>query len=309
MVQGIMELLFDAAYLVFALVVGIYLIVKGKSKFFKMFGVMAVVLSSGDSFHLIPRVYALLTTGLEANAFALGLGKLITSITMTVFYVILYFILESVWQPDKKIKLISRITLFTLTALRIILCAFPQNEWFLYSTYINNEAKRLNSLSEKLLAISRLDSDNFVDTQQLFSADEQIRNIILSLQIVWTKNNLNFDAELPETYIRSNRDLCYLVWQNLISNAVKYTPVNGNISVKLSEEKNWLIFSITNTGNSLAGKEELIFQSFYTSDSSGKDKGTGLGLPLVKKILQKLGGDITVACTDSTQFTVRLPLT
>lgn len=63
---------------------------------------MAVVLSSGDSFHLIPRVYALLTTGLEANAFALGLGKLITSITMTVFYVILYFILESVWQPDKK---------------------------------------------------------------------------------------------------------------------------------------------------------------------------------------------------------------
>lgn len=104
MVQGIMELLFDAAYLVFALVVGIYLIVKGKSKFFKMFGVMAVVLSSGDSFHLIPRVYALLTTGLEANAFALGLGKLITSITMTVFYVILYFILESVWQPDKKNK-------------------------------------------------------------------------------------------------------------------------------------------------------------------------------------------------------------
>lgn len=168
------------------------------------------------------------------------------------------------------------------------------------STYINNEAKRLNSLSEKLLAISRLDSDNFVDTLQLFSADEQIRNIILSLQIVWTKNNLSFDAELPETYIRSNRDLCYLVWQNLISNAVKYTPVNGNISVKLSEEKNRLIFSITNTGNSLAGKEELIFQSFYTSDISGKDKGTGLGLPLVKKILQKLGGDIMVSCTDGT---------
>ena len=98
MVQGIMELLFDAAYLIFALTVGIYLIVKGKSRFFKMFGIMAVVLSSGDSFHLVPRVYALLTTGLEANAFALGLGKLITSITMTGFYVILYFILESFWQ-------------------------------------------------------------------------------------------------------------------------------------------------------------------------------------------------------------------
>ena len=62
-----------------------YLIVKGKSKFFKMFGVIAVVLSSGDSFHLIHRVYALLTTGLEANAFTLGSGKLIASITMTIF--------------------------------------------------------------------------------------------------------------------------------------------------------------------------------------------------------------------------------
>lgn len=132
MVQGIMELLFDAAYLIFALAVGIYLIVKGKSKFFKMFGIMAVVLSSGDSFHLVPRVYALLTTGLEANAFALGLGKLITSITMTGFYVILYFILESVWQPENKLKLLSRISLFVLAALRIILCAFPQNDWFSY---------------------------------------------------------------------------------------------------------------------------------------------------------------------------------
>lgn len=132
MVQGIMELLFDAAYLIFALAVGIYLIVKGKSRFFKMFGIMAVVLSSGDSFHLVPRVYALLTTGLEANAFALGLGKLITSITMTGFYVILYFILESVWQPENKLKLLSRISLFALAALRIILCAFPQNDWFSY---------------------------------------------------------------------------------------------------------------------------------------------------------------------------------
>ena len=132
MVQGIMELLFDAAYLIFALTVGIYLIVKGKSRFFKMFGIMAVVLSSGDSFHLVPRVYALLTTGLEANAFALGLGKLITSITMTGFYVILYFILESVWQPENKLKLLSRISLFVLAALRIILCAFPQNDWFSY---------------------------------------------------------------------------------------------------------------------------------------------------------------------------------
>lgn len=130
MVQGIMELIFDAAYLATAMTVGILLIVKGNDKFFKMFGIMAVVLASGDAFHLVPRVIALLTTRLEANAFWLGLGKLITSITMTGFYIILYFIIESQLQPDKKGKIIYRTLLFSMAAARIILCALPQNNWF-----------------------------------------------------------------------------------------------------------------------------------------------------------------------------------
>ena len=176
-----------------------------------------------------------------------------------------------------------------------------------YTSYIHNEASRLNSLSEKLLAISKLDSNKYIDLEECFSVDEQIRNIILSLQFAWSKNNLNVDVDLPETTIRSNRDLCYLIWQNLLSNAVKFTPANGNVWVKLFTEKNFLIFNVTNTGNTLAGKEELIFQSFYTSDESGKEKGTGLGLPLVKKIVQKLGGKIEVSCTQDTSFTVTLP--
>lgn len=132
MVQGIMELLFDAAYLITAMVVGILLIVKGRTKFFKLFGIMAVVLSSGDAFHLVPRVIALLTTGLEANAFWLGLGKLITSITMTGFYIILYFILEMVYKPSPKQKIWFRSSLFLLAVARVILCCLPQNNWFAY---------------------------------------------------------------------------------------------------------------------------------------------------------------------------------
>lgn len=132
MVQGIMELLFDTAYLIMAAVVGILLIVKGKTKFFKMFGIMAVVLASGDAFHLVPRVIALLTTGLEANAFWLGLGKLITSITMTGFYIILYFILEKVYAPTPKQKIWFRVSMFVLAGIRIILCCLPQNNWFTY---------------------------------------------------------------------------------------------------------------------------------------------------------------------------------
>ena len=109
-----MELLFDAAYLITAMTIGILLVRKGGMRFFRMFGIMAIVLASGEAFHLVPRVIALLTTGLEANAFRLGPGKLITSITMTGFYLILYFILEEEYRPDSKQKAVFRISLMRL---------------------------------------------------------------------------------------------------------------------------------------------------------------------------------------------------
>lgn len=127
MVQGIMELLFDAAYLITAMTVGIIMLKNGKTWYIKLFGIMSILLSAGDAFHLVPRVYALLTNGLAANAFALGLGKLITSITMTIFYVILYFIYEL--RSGEKNN-IYRIIIGALAAIRIILCCFPQNDWF-----------------------------------------------------------------------------------------------------------------------------------------------------------------------------------
>ncbi|HBA04482.1 MAG TPA: hypothetical protein DCW51_11355, partial [Clostridium sp.] len=91
--QGIMETLFDILYLSTVIIMGIIMIKKsGQNKQYRLFGIMAVILGCGDAFHLVPRAYGLLTTGLEANAAALGVGKLITSITMTIFYVVLYHI-------------------------------------------------------------------------------------------------------------------------------------------------------------------------------------------------------------------------
>ncbi len=113
---------------------------------------------------------------------------------------------------------------------------------------------------------------------------------------------------MTETEYVSNKDSCRLIWQNLISNAVKYTPEDGEIRIKLYTDDVNLIFEITNTGDSLRGKENLIFQSFYTSDESGKEKGMGLGLPLVKKVLGRLGGSIETEFDKDTAFTVRLPL-
>ena len=92
-----------------------------------MFGIMAVLLGSGDAFHLVPRAFALCTTGLENFTVQLGLGKWITSVTMTIFYVILYYI----WRERYQIKGHNATTaaIYVLAGLRIVLCMMPQNEW------------------------------------------------------------------------------------------------------------------------------------------------------------------------------------
>ncbi|MBU5292462.1 hypothetical protein KQH90_00245 [Anaerosalibacter bizertensis] len=126
--QAIMETLFDTIYLVGVITLGTIMILKsGNNKQYRLFGLMAVLLGAGDAFHLIPRAYALLTNGLEANAATLGIGKFITSITMTIFYVILYHI----WRLRYNIEGRKGLTfsIYILSIIRIGLCFFPQNDW------------------------------------------------------------------------------------------------------------------------------------------------------------------------------------
>ncbi|MEG2324334.1 MAG: hypothetical protein RSB81_08170 [Anaerovoracaceae bacterium] len=126
--QAIMETLFDIVYLTTVITLGIMMIRKGSvNKQYLLFGIMAVILGMGDAFHLVPRAYALCTTGLENFTVALGIGKLITSITMTIFYVLMYYI----WRQRYEIKERTGLTIFVygLALVRIALCTFPQNAW------------------------------------------------------------------------------------------------------------------------------------------------------------------------------------
>lgn len=129
--QAIMETLFDIIYLFTVISLGIIIIKKSQGQQeYHLFGIMAILLGCGDAFHLIPRAYALCTTGLEAHAAALGFGKFVTSITMTIFYVILYHIYKIHYQVKDK-KLLT-ITIYSLAIIRILFCLFPQNQWFAY---------------------------------------------------------------------------------------------------------------------------------------------------------------------------------
>ena len=130
MIQAIAETIFDILYLGFALTAGLTMLRKGKEPLVRKAGLMAAVLGAGDAFHLVPRSYALWTAGLEANAAALGIGKLITSITMTVFYLILYYIWRERYQITDQKALTG--TMWGLAALRVLLCLLPQNQWLTY---------------------------------------------------------------------------------------------------------------------------------------------------------------------------------
>ena len=126
--QALIETLFDAVYLVSVITIGILMIRGSKgNKQFRLFGLMAVVLGAGDSFHLIPRALALCTTGLENYTVPLGLGKWITSVTMTIFYVRLSY----VWRQRYQIKGKGILTaaVYALAAARVVLCLMPQNQW------------------------------------------------------------------------------------------------------------------------------------------------------------------------------------
>lgn len=126
--QAIMETAFDAFYLTFVIVIGVLMLRRcGGNRQYRLFGAMAVVLGAGDAFHLVPRAVALCTTGLADYTAALGVGKLITSVTMTVFYVLLYHVWQLRYGETGRRGLTMAV--YGLAAARIILCLCPANAW------------------------------------------------------------------------------------------------------------------------------------------------------------------------------------
>lgn len=126
--QKIMEPTFEILYLIAGLAISIYILIKSKKKTpYILFGIMGLVLVFGDSFHLVPRIINSWELGGDNIYTYLGIGKLVTSITMTIFYIILYWFFKIRYQ--KKTPLYLDITLYLLAVVRIVLCLLPMNDW------------------------------------------------------------------------------------------------------------------------------------------------------------------------------------
>lgn len=163
-----------------------------------------------------------------------------------------------------------------------------------YSQIIINQTRRLSKLSSNLLKLSELDNKEINLNLSKFLLDEQIRDAILLLQKDWEEKDIELDINLDEVEFEGDKMLMYQVWVNIISNAIKYTPVGGKISFSAHKSEK-IIIKIADTGIGMTDEQcQRAFERFYQADHSRTSQGTGLGLAIAKKIVQTHGGDITV---------------
>ena len=179
-----------------------------------------------------------------------------------------------------------------------------------YSDIIVNESERLSLLSSNLLKLSELDSKMIRDQATVFSLDEQLRKTILILEALWSKKNIEFDIELEEVLLTGDENLIHEVWLNLIQNAIKFSNQNGTIKISLQKDKDMVKVEITDDGIGISNEDKnLIFERFYKGDKSRSKDGNGLGLVLVKKIVELSNGKIyfNSELGKGSCFTVELP--
>ena len=183
-----------------------------------------------------------------------------------------------------------------------------------YIDIIINESQRLINMSSNILMLSKLENQEIITDKKDFSLDEELRRCVLQLQGQWGEKNQEVIPDLCEITYYGNSEMLKQVWLNVIGNAVKYTPDGGTIEVKLDiNPKNEQEERVRITDNGIGmdkATAERIFEKFYQGDSSHATGGNGLGLAMVKRIVELCGGRIRVKSEPDkgTQFTVYLPI-
>ena len=169
--------------------------------------------------------------------------------------------------------------------------------------------KRLSKLVGNILLLSKVDNQSIQTKQSTFRIDEQIRQSVVLLEPEWAKKEIDFDVDLEVIEYTGNENLMLHVWSNLIGNAIKFSPQNGFIGIKLKKRDGKIIYTIADNGPGIPeDMQKHIFERFYQSDSSHKEEGNGLGLALVKQIVELSGGKVEVENIPSAgcRFTVTL---
>ena len=181
----------------------------------------------------------------------------------------------------------------------------------MYVEKILFNTRRLSELVGNILLLSKVDNQTFPSKNARYRLDEQIRKTIVLLEPNWSAKEIDFDVDLAEVEYTGNESLMLHVWSNLIGNAIKFDPYGGMIRMRLASADGQIIYTIEDNGPGIDEEaQKHIFDKFYQSDSSHKEEGNGLGLALVKRILDNCGGNIVVENLPiaGCRFTVTLPI-
>lgn len=180
-----------------------------------------------------------------------------------------------------------------------------------YTAIIVRESERLANMSANVLLLTKLENQQIITNREKYALDEQIRSCILLMEKQWSDKNLELRLELDPLIYEGDEDMMSHVWMNLLSNAIKFSPEDGELAVSCMRVQNYIEVQVADQG---VGMDEFtrlrVFEKFYQGDSAHATEGNGLGLPLVKRIVDLCGGKITVqsAPGQGTLFSVYLPV-
>lgn len=179
-----------------------------------------------------------------------------------------------------------------------------------YIGIIVEESDRLLNISSNILKLSKLQNKEKITNKKNVDISEQIRKVINVLENKWTEKNVTISANLPKTIIKGDEELLYQVWMNLIDNSIKFTDPDGKIDINIKKINNKAEISIKDNGIGMTEDEKKkVFERFYQVDESHYSEGSGLGLSIVKRIINLLNGEIRIETEKGkgSNFIVELP--
>ena len=178
-----------------------------------------------------------------------------------------------------------------------------------YICAIEEESMRLSSLATNVLNLTRVENQSILSDITKYNVSEQIRSAILILESKWAKKNVEFSLEFDEIKIEANEELLKQVFINLIDNAIKFSKNDSCVDIRAQIVSGSFVFSITNHGTEISEDDKKkIFNKFYQTDTSHSTEGNGIGLAIVKKIVDLHRGKIRVESEkDSVTFVLSIP--
>lgn len=186
----------------------------------------------------------------------------------------------------------------------------PEGQRQEYVGAIKDITTHLAEMVSNILKLNKLENQQIFPEAKLFDLGEQIAGCLLNFETAWEEKELELECGIAEDVtVEADPELLELVWNNLFSNAVKFTPRGGRIGVTLTAEGSWAVVSVTDTGCGMTPETgRHIFEKFYQGDTAHATRGNGLGLALVKRVVDITGGAITVSSRlgQGSTFTVRL---